>query len=1047
MSRADVPRRPSRRRSAAVRLLALVAAVLPLAALITPAAPAAAAGPAAPTVQERGGVAGRDYATDLFGDPWDYANADDLLLDNGGPAMSLANQRLSGGLAVMDVMSSGYVSPVWSGYEGSMLMGRDGSAPGLAIDADRYRTVSFSAYSSRDVAAGLMWFACPGGGVKDTCGGGQPVGLKAGWHTYVVRPGASAYAGGGAWTLPWAGQRTGLRFAVSPTTPTHVALDWMRLSTPGSGQQVGFVNPAPGQPAELLWDSDDDRTNNVPEKAGWGVVATTTAASASADLSVLPPADYALVVRSRGVSGPPLRSTLDAPLPVFTNPDEDGDKDFAATVLGDPWDMDQLSDVTSTHNTVGVGVAGGRLQGTNDVRSPYVNDPHLYLRTGPGIDSRTYRRLTLKSGYEGPFDLRDIAGGGTMGRVMWRRADTGSAIIQTTDVLTYSGQRSLTIDLGMPVDDLIETDQGNKLPFVSASPVTALRWDPNEDRGARRWSVDEVTLKSDFVAHKGFDVRWYDAAYRPGGTAELVADTDRTGCDGRTVSSGQPVVRGSNATAWDVAGTPAGRYWLCLRVTRGGAVAEQYAKSPVVVSGDAAPGSAPAAPAVPEVAAVAGGATVHWVAPTSPGSGLAGYEVKHVPSGEVRRTGAADPAGVAWAGLPPYADATFSVRALNDAGWGAWSATTPAVRPGAPSGSTFRPMSPRRVLATSVAVGRPVELQLRGRSGVPADATAVALNVTTTRASGGGALSVYPTGSASGTTTSNLNLRPGSDRPNAVTAKLSASGSVTISLNNSSADVLVDVFGAYVPDGGLGFHAVAPRRVLDTRTGAGALGPKGTRLLRLAGQGVPAGARAAVVNVTAAGVKGGGYVSTYPPGQADGPTTSVLNTASGIDVANLVSTAVDGETQVQLYNDNGGVDLIGDLQGWYDEAPDGLAFTPVSPWRVLDTRYGLGATPGKVGGHGTRVLDIAGSGAAGVPRGARAVVVNLTATEVEAPGTYVSAYPTGTAGGASTSNLNLPTGDTRPNLAVVQLAADGTVELYNDGGATHLLADVVGWFG
>lgn len=41
------------------------------------------------------------------------------------------------------------------------------------------------------------------------------------------------------------------------------------------------------------------------------------------------------------------------------------------------------------------------------------------LRVGAsGINSRVFRNLTVTSAYSGPFNLRDIAGGGTMARVM-----------------------------------------------------------------------------------------------------------------------------------------------------------------------------------------------------------------------------------------------------------------------------------------------------------------------------------------------------------------------------------------------------------------------------------------------------------------------------------------------------------------------------------------------------------------------------------------------------------------------------------------------------
>jgi len=135
------------------------------------------------------GATGHDYATDVFADPWDYANADDILLDP-GPSMSAVNAVVSGGLASMKLSNNGYVSPIWGGYGGSQLTGREGARSGNELDSSKYRTVAFQASSDHDVAAGLIWFNC-GGGFASACGGGASFLLKAGWNTYVITPGAS----------------------------------------------------------------------------------------------------------------------------------------------------------------------------------------------------------------------------------------------------------------------------------------------------------------------------------------------------------------------------------------------------------------------------------------------------------------------------------------------------------------------------------------------------------------------------------------------------------------------------------------------------------------------------------------------------------------------------------------------------------------------------------------------------------------------------------------------------------------------------------------
>ena len=110
-------------------------------------------------------------------------------------------------------------------------------------------------------------------------------------------------------------------------------------------------------------------------------------------------------------------------------------------------------------------------------------------------------------------------------------------------------------------------------------------------------------------------------------------------------------------------------------------------------------------------------------------------------------------------------------------------------------------------------------------------------------------------------------------------------------------------------------------------------------------------------------------------------------------------------------------------------------FVPVTPHRAFDTRR-IGR--GKICAGGTFTANF------GEVPGATAVVLNLTATEASQAG-FVTAWPTGLSR-PNTSNLNLTgVGQTRPNLVVVPLGAQGGVSFFSENG-THLIADVVGYF-
>jgi len=121
------------------------------------------------------------------------------------------------------------------------------------------------------------------------------------------------------------------------------------------------------------------------------------------------------------------------------------------------------------------------------------------------------------------------------------------------------------------------------------------------------------------------------------------------------------------------------------------------------------------------------------------------------------------------------------------------------------TGSTFTPVAPERLLDTRTGVGAPqvrvpaggtVELQVTGRGGVTAGATAVVLNVTAVGLAGSPSswITVWPTGQPM-PLASNLNMVTGEIIPNLVMAKIGAGGKVSISNAAGNVDVIADIAG------------------------------------------------------------------------------------------------------------------------------------------------------------------------------------------------------------------------------------------------------------
>lgn len=412
------------------------------------------------------------------------------------------------------------------------------------------------------------------------------------------------------------------------------------------------------------------------------------------------------------------------------------------------------------------------------------------------------------------------------------------------------------------------------------------------------------------------------------------------------------------------------------------------------------------------------------------------------------------------------APGTYTVtRTVTDAGGRTATATAQAI-----VGTSFMAGWPTRVLDTRNGTGaarrkigpggvvrvKVLDAQVAPTTGV----RAVTMNVTDVNATSSSVVTAYPDGAAR-PRTSNLNFSAGQVNPNLVTVPVGKDGYVDLHNAFGYVDLVADVQGYYYgkpptnwENAMTGTAPVGPVRVLDTRNGTGArrgaVGSGGSVTVTLPGASGPA-AQSALLHVTVTGGTGNGVVSLNC-GDAVW-TTSNLNYRARQTVSNTVAVPLCAGGRVTLHNIGASVQLIADLQALDtddyagmpsvdDTSPSGMPFVPTSPTRFLDTRSGLGARAGAVGANGTLTVKVAGVGA--VPRGARAVLVNLTGT-APTTGTNVTAYGPGPLPVAST--LNLTRGGTRPTLTLVPLDADGAIHLHNFAGSVHLVADLEGYFG
>ncbi len=447
-----------------------------------------------------------------------------------------------------------------------------------------------------------------------------------------------------------------------------------------------------------------------------------------------------------------------------------------------------------------------------------------------------------------------------------------------------------------------------------------------------------------------------------------------------------------------------------------------------------------------------GSARVSWTPPLNDGGRpIVGYSVMQDGTAQPREVGA-DERSVVVTGLTAGETHVFSVSARNVLGPSAPATSDAVTADDGVVAGTYTALSPRRLVdtragKTPVRSTSDLTVQAAGAAGVPTGATAVAVTLVATQPAGGGFLATYPAG-GSRPTVSTLNYVARQTVANLDVVRLGGSA-FAIGVGGAATHVIADVAGCYVgqsgPAGGR-LNALPPARILDTRRpGDSPLSATGSRAVKVTGVGgVPSsGVGSVVLVVTAVLPSASTYLSVFPAGDSR-PTASVLNAARGETVAVLVFARVSADGRVVIYNHAGTTDVVVDVLGYHTatSVEPGEVYSPLSPARVLDTRAGVGARAGTVGGEEVVTLTVHGAG--GVPTSARTVLLNVTATE-PSQSTHITVYPADRQP-PDTSVLNVAKGRTVANLVLAKLTRDGKVALRNAAGAVHLIADVRGYY-
>ncbi|RMH87399.1 MAG: hypothetical protein D6681_15165 [Calditrichaeota bacterium] len=496
---------------------------------------------------------GKDYATQVLGDPWDMSEYSDIsqYLNQSGEVDVVQNVGVNNG--IFSATSSGDVSQgrngwfftVFPGYQTAIHTGRSGSkAP---IDSGQYQCF-YIAMKVDSPAANqfgpdqyrVFWFA------DDRLNGsGAPYGFTNGiplypeynydppvpiWKLYSIDLPVQGYQ-----QTAWTDQSQWQGFRIDPTINAGVnyAVDWVRLTD--CSPRTVTVTFTPNAAISAVWLRPAGETRRIR------IATDVTGSSGSYVLDVqgVQPGSY-YVGFGDGRSCCTEESTglltiNQTPVVTFRSPTFYSGEDFATTA-GNAWDMSSPNDYSGIR-CAQYGQGDGFLWFRTPPESQQppecsgqatgaVSDPFVYLDVPQPIAPAEYRYLSFRFYDNNPWQFVPK---GSIVRWVWTvQGDSGrpgyECHLVSQDMPFDVGSHIYTIDLWDAFEGSAEQWQGEctSLPknWQNSSPVLAVRFDPNENITDHEFynEIDWIRLTRPIVVQQGERYRISLDTFFPGDT-------------------------------------------------------------------------------------------------------------------------------------------------------------------------------------------------------------------------------------------------------------------------------------------------------------------------------------------------------------------------------------------------------------------------------------------------------------------------------------------------------------------------------------------------
>jgi hypothetical protein len=571
---------------------------------------------------------GDDYFTQVLNDPRDMNNHEDATWqENGVDDISFANGVWSGnstntgGNSIIYFLFPGYTfaPPMASAAE----IGKTGW--NYPIQGSKYKQLSFRL---RAPATGGWWHAVYSN-VSATVQSGLVSGSYslADWQVYTT-------------TMTWgAGSIYGLSFRFGPNTGAY-QFDWVRLTDPTTSPMYTIRFSVTNVQAGDLVDLSCYMSTVATADQYCGSIAT--------GISVNTPGTYTYVWRTAYLAPGTyfVRATLrrggandmsDGPLTIrsaprikIDAPSMTSGPDYASVELGNPWDMNDASDIESAswHDFVSPcpcfsnGELTGVVERLDPTTTPGFGDPFVYLKISRKrpIDTAVYKYLTYRYKIDRtPWwpNSGDRLGDSPLGSGSYPAAwvvrllffgtnppDLATSSNSTNDIIVFDDWNTYQMDLSKGV----ERGYWEPETFETGGYWTGLKYWLRFDflEGMDPWTIhlDDVKLTGDDTADASFTVRWSDLSAKPT-TIDIYASQNRATCLSGThiyqrPSTGAPLppapgpfrvflplIAGENddsSFTWNTSVVSAGVYYVCMRASDGHNTFTTTSETPVVIS-------------------------------------------------------------------------------------------------------------------------------------------------------------------------------------------------------------------------------------------------------------------------------------------------------------------------------------------------------------------------------------------------------------------------------------------------------------------------------